>query len=70
MSQSSKIYNQLVKNTQTPGITAAKLSKLTRVPKSSVYKRIHDLRVNEGCRIYSNYRLVNGEKKMYYRIAE
>jgi DNA-binding IclR family transcriptional regulator len=50
------------------GVTVARVVKFTGVPKSSVYKRIHDLR-NEGHRIYSNTKLVNGKTKMYYRLA-
>jgi hypothetical protein len=51
------------------GITANKLANLAHVPLESVYKRIYDLRVIEGKAIYSNYRTVNGQRKMFYRIA-
>jgi len=30
---------------------------------------VYDLRVNEDRAIYSNYRMVNGKRKMYYRFA-
>lgn len=69
MSQLSKVANVLRKNNKGSGITVAQIAKLTGVPKDSVYKRIYDLRVNEDHRIYSNYRNVNGKRKMYYRLA-
>lgn len=69
MSQLSKVAKHLRRHTTGPGITAAKLSKLSGVPKDSVYKRIYDLRVLEGHTIYSNYRDVKGVRKMFYRIA-
>lgn len=68
LTQLTKIEKHLRKNS-TEGVTVAKLSKLSGVPKTSVYKRIHDLRVNEGKKIVSNYRIVNGERKLYYKIA-
>ena len=69
MSQLTRVAKFLRRNTEGAGITAAQLSKMAGVPKDSVYKRIYDLRVNEGKEIYSNYRNVNGKRKMYYRIA-
>jgi len=69
MSQLSKVVKYLRRNNTGPGVTAAKLAKLSGVPKSNVYKRIHDLRMMEGATIYSNFRMVNGQRKMYYRIA-
>jgi hypothetical protein len=69
MSQLSKVAKHLRRHNTGPGITAAKLSKLSGVPKESVYKRVHDLRTIEGKAIYSNFRMVNGQRKMYYRIA-
>lgn len=69
MSQLTRVAKFLRRNTEGAGITVAKLSKLAGVPKDNVYKRIYDLRVNEGKAIYSNYRTVNGKRKMYYRIA-
>lgn len=69
MSQLTRVAKHLRRNTSGAGITAAKLSKLSGVPKESVYKRVYDLRTLEGKAIYSNYRRVNGERKMYYRIA-
>ena len=69
MSQLSKVAKYLRRNTEGPGITPQKLASLARVPKSSVYKRVYDLRVLEGREIYSNTRVVNGRKQMFYRIA-
>jgi hypothetical protein len=69
MSQLSKVAKHLRRNNTGAGITAAKLAKLSGVPKDSVYKRVHDLRTIEGAKIYSNFRMVNGQRKMYYRIA-
>jgi len=68
-SQMSRVFKQLTKNaTKYPGITVSRLADRAGVPHDSVYKRIHDLR-NEGLTIYSNFRNVNGERKMYYRLA-
>ena len=69
MSQLSKIAKHLRRHNTGAGITVAKLAKLSGVPKENVYKRIYDLRVVEGKAIYSNFRMVNGHRKMYYRIA-
>lgn len=69
MSQLSKVAKHLRRHNTGAGVTAAKLAKLSGVPKSNVYKRIYDLRTIEGKAIYSNYRTVNGQRKMYYRIA-
>lgn len=69
MSQLSKVANVLRKNNKGAGITVAQIARLTGVPKSSVSKRVYDLRTMEGHRIYSNYRMVNGKRKMYYRFA-
>ncbi len=68
MTHTDKIAKVLAKNTKTPGITSSMLAKKTGVPKESVAKRIYDLR-NEGMRIYTNYRKVNGVRKAYYRLA-
>lgn len=69
MSQLTKVAKHLRRNNRGVGITAAALAKAAGVPKQNVYKRIYDLRVLEGKTIYSNYRIVNGMRKMYYRIA-
>lgn len=68
MSQITKIAKVLARNSQTPGLTASMIAKKARVPKANVAKRVHDLR-NEGYEIYTNYRMRNGERKTYYRMA-
>ena len=67
MSQMSLIEKHLRRNNTGPGVTVAKLSKLTGISKEGIYKRIYDLRGNYM--IYSNYRDVKGQRKLYYRIA-
>jgi DNA-binding Lrp family transcriptional regulator len=69
MSQLTKVAKHLRRHNTGAGITAAKLARLAGVSKEAVYKRIYDLRVNEGKTIYSNYRNVKGERKVHYRIA-
>jgi len=69
MSQLSKVAKALRQNNKGAGITVAQITRLTGVPKSSVSKRVYDLRAIEGKTIYSNFRTVNGKRKMYYRIA-
>lgn len=69
MSQLSKVAKVLRQNTKTPGITVAQVARLTGMPKASVSKRVSDLRNIEGHTIYSNYRNVNGKRKLYYRFA-
>ena len=68
MTQIDKVANVLSRNNTGAGITVSKIAKLARMPRESVAKRVHDLR-NEGFRIYSNYRRVNGKRKLYYRMA-
>jgi len=69
MSQLSKVAKHLRRNSKGVGISAKKLANLAHIPVESVYKRIYDLRVLEGKTIYSNFRMVNGQRKMFYRIA-
>lgn len=69
MSQLTRIAKVLRQNNTGPGITAAAVAKAAGVPKANVYKRVSDLRILEGRTIYSNYRNVNGRRKMYYRFA-
>lgn len=69
MSQLSKVAKVLRQNTKGAGITVAQIARLTGVPKASVSKRVYDLRTLDGKTIYSNYRKVNGKRKMYYRFA-
>lgn len=68
MSQIDRIANVLAKNNKGSGVTVAQVAKLARVPREAVSKRVHDLR-NEGYNIYSNYKNVNGERKLFYRMA-
>lgn len=68
MSQIDKMVKVLAKNNKGSGITVAKIAKLARMPRENVAKRVYDLRA-EGFRIYSNYRKVNGKRKLYYRMA-
>lgn len=67
-SQIDRIANVLAKNSKGAGITVAQIAKLARVPREAVSKRVHDLR-NEGYDVYSNYRTVNGKRKLFYRAA-
>jgi predicted transcriptional regulator len=69
MSQLSKVAKVLRQNNKGAGITVAQVARLTGVPKTSVSKRVYDLRTLEGKTIYSNYRMVNGTRKMFYRFA-
>lgn len=69
MSQLSKVAKALRQNNKGAGITVAQITRLTGVPKASVSKRVYDLRTLEGKTIYSNFRTINGKRKMYYRIA-
>ena len=69
MSQLSKVAKFLRSNNQGNGVTASMIAKATGVSRDSVLKRISDLRVNEGHTIYSNARMVNGSRKIYYRFA-
>lgn len=68
MSQTKKIANVLSLSAKmTPGLTVAMIAKKTGVPKSSVAKRVFDLR-SEGFTINTNYRLINGSRKTYYHM--
>ena len=69
MSQIRKVAKVLRQNNKGTGITVAQVARLTGVSKTSVSKRVYDLRTLEGHTIYSNYRIVNGKRKMYYRFA-
>jgi len=69
MSHLSRVAKHLRRNTSGPGVTPGRLAFLAGIPKDAVYRRVSDLRVIEGKEIYSNYRTVNGKRKMYYRIA-
>lgn len=69
MSQLSKVAKHLRRNSKGRGITVAALARAAGVPRDTVYKRVSDLRILEGATIYSNYRKVNGQRKLYYRFA-
>lgn len=69
MSHLSRVAKVLRKNNKGVGITAGRLAQLTGLSKDAVYKRVSDLRNVEGKTIYSNYRMVNGTRKMFYRFA-
>lgn len=66
--QIEKIENALFTHNTGPGITPRGIAHLARVPLKNVYKRIADLR--ECYNIYSNYRTINGKKKMFYRVVD
>ena len=70
MAQIQTVLNYLSRDTSRKGkgVTVANITKFTGVPKSNVYKRVHDLRV-EGHRIFTNTKMVNGKCKSYYRLA-
>jgi hypothetical protein len=65
--QIEKIENVLLKHTATPGITAAAVARIARVPREAVAKRVADLR--EYYDIYTNYRKVDGKRTAFYRLA-
>ena len=65
--QIEKIENVLLKHNTGPGITAEAVAKIARVPRESVAKRVSDLR--EFYNIYTNYRMVDGKRTAFYRLA-
>lgn len=69
MSHLSRVAKVLRTNSKGAGITAGRLAQLAGLSKDAVYKRVSDLRNVEGKTIYSNYRMVNGTRKMFYRFA-
>ena len=66
--QIEKIENVLLKHNTGAGITADSVAKLARVPRESVSKRVSDLR--EYYNIYTNYRMVDGKRTAFYRLAQ
>jgi predicted transcriptional regulator len=70
MSHLSRVAKVLRANTKGAGITVGRLAQLSGLSKTAVYKRVSDLRNVEGHRIFSNYRNVNGQRKMFYRFAD
>lgn len=69
MSQLTRIAKVLRRNNTGAGITPRQVAKAANVPLENVYKRVSDLRLIEGRQIFSNYRTVNGKRKMFYRFA-
>ena len=66
--QMEKIETVLRKYNTGAGITADRIAKIARVPRENVAKRVSDLR--EFYTIYSNTRLVDGVKTLFYRLAD
>lgn len=65
--QIEKIETVLLKHTASPGITSDAVARIARVPRESVAKRVADLR--EYYNIYTNYRMVDGKRTAFYRLA-
>lgn len=65
MSQLANVTKALKRSRSSKGLTADAIAKAAGCPKESVYKRIYDLRVNEGMEIDSTVR--NGTT--FYRVA-
>lgn len=67
--QIARINKALTKNGRNGrGVSASRLSSLTKVPLDSVHKRIHDLR-SRGAKIVSNFDTVKGQRRVFYRLA-
>jgi hypothetical protein len=66
--QIEKIENVLLKHNAGPGITVDSISRMARVPRESVSKRVADLR--EEYKIYTNYRKIDGKRTAFYRLAD
>ena len=66
--QIEKIENVLLRHNAGPGVTAAAIARMARVPYENVAKRIYDLR--EFYSIYTNYRKVDGKRTAFYRLAD
>jgi hypothetical protein len=66
--QIEKIENVLLKHNTGAGITADSVARIARVPRESVSKRVADLR--EYYNIYTNYRMVDGKRTAFYRLAQ
>ena len=66
--QIEKIENALLRHNTGPGITAAAVARIARVPYEAVSKRVFDLR--EHYTIYTNYRKVDGKRTAFYRLAD
>lgn len=67
--QLTRISKALMKNgSKGRGVSASRLSSLTKVPLDSVHKRIYDLR-EAGTKIVSNYEIVKGQRRVFYKVA-
>lgn len=66
--QIEKIENALLRHNTGPGITAAAVARIARVPREAVSKRVADLR--EFYTIYTNWRKVDGKRTAFYRLAD
>lgn len=69
MSQMSKVAKAIRQNKKSSGITAAQIARRAGMTKESVHKRVYDLRTIFGLNITSDYRIVNGKRKVYYTFA-
>lgn len=69
MSQLSRVAKYLRRNNVGKGISAVKLAQLAGMDVEGIAKRVSDLRNVEGHTIYSNYRVVNGKRKLFYRFV-
>lgn len=49
-------------------VSAARLASLTKIPRDSVHKRIHDL-VQSGLRVTKTYDVIKGQRRVFYRAA-
>lgn len=70
MTQVNLVEKHLKRHTKGPGITAAKLASLTGLTVASVYRRVYDLRVKKQMPIFTNTRMVKGQRTKYYRLAD
>lgn len=64
-----KVAAVLRKNTQSPGITAAKIAKIAGIQIPAVTRAVYRLRNELKETIYTNSRKVRGETKSFYRMA-
>lgn len=69
MSKIERVENVLLNNNTSPGLTAKQVARKARVDVATVHRRVSDLRNLYGMTIYSNYRIVNGRKQLFYRAA-
>lgn len=69
MSQLSKVAKYLRRHAKGAGISVEKLARKTGLTRDAIYRRVYDLRMNEGKVIYSNVRNVGGHRTTFYRIA-